>query len=102
MAYNVLITGANRGIGKDLLKLYLSLPQTTAIAAVRSLSHPSVDEIRDLPVASGTRLIVVKIDSASMEDPKDAATVLQDQYAITKLDTVIANAGIRKGWSLVA
>ncbi|RSL85275.1 hypothetical protein CDV31_016585 [Fusarium ambrosium] len=80
MAYTVLITGANRGIGKDLLKLYLNLPQTTTIAAVRSLTHPSVDEIRNLPVASGSELIVVKIDS----------------------DTVIANAGIGKDWSLVA
>ncbi|RSL92519.1 hypothetical protein CEP52_013769 [Fusarium oligoseptatum] len=102
MAYTVLITGANRGIGKDLLKLYLNLPQTTTIAAVRSLTHPSVDEIRNLPVASGSELIVVKIDSGSFGDAKDAATVLQGQYAITNLDTVIANAGIGKDWSLVA
>jgi norsolorinic acid ketoreductase len=84
------------------LKLYLNLPQTTAIAAVRNLDHPSVEDLRSLPVSSGSRLIVVKIDSAFLEDPKDAVAVLRDQYGITQLDTVIANAGIGKDWSLVA
>lgn len=120
MAYTVLITGANRGtygpsdvcclltcskqlgIGRDLLKLYLNLPQTTAIAAVRNLAHPSVDDLRSLPFASSSRLIVVKIDSAFPEDPKDAVAVLRDQHGITQLDTVIANAGIGKDWSLIA
>ncbi|KAI8663509.1 hypothetical protein NCS57_00952200 [Fusarium keratoplasticum] len=102
MAYTVLITGANRGIGRDLLKLYLNLPQTTAIAAVRNLAHPSVDDLRSLPVASGSRLIVVKIDSAFLEDPKDAVAVLRNEHGITQLDTIIANAGIGKDWSLVA
>ncbi|KAM6529897.1 hypothetical protein FALCPG4_008022 [Fusarium falciforme] len=102
MAYTVLITGANRGIGRDLLKLYLNLPQTTAIAAVRNLAHPSVDDLRSLSVASGSRLIVVKIDSAFLEDPKGAVAVLRDEHGITQLDTVIANAGIGKDWSLVA
>ncbi|KAH6881066.1 hypothetical protein B0T10DRAFT_518760 [Thelonectria olida] len=102
MTYNVLITGANRGIGKNLLKLYLNRPNTTAIAAVRDVEHPTVDEIRKLPVASGSRLITIKIDSTSLTDPAAAAKALQSHYGITQLDTVIANAGIGKDWNLVA
>ncbi|KAH6873947.1 hypothetical protein B0T10DRAFT_610904 [Thelonectria olida] len=102
MTYNVLITGANRGIGRNLLKLYLNRPNTTAIAAVRDIGHPSVEEIRGLPVASGSRLITIKIDSASLTDPEDAVKALQSHYGFTKLDTVIANAGIGKDWNLVA
>ncbi|KAJ3541907.1 hypothetical protein NM208_g4373 [Fusarium decemcellulare] len=102
MAYTVLITGANRGIGRDLLKLYLNRSNTIVIAALRDLGHPSAEEIRGLPMASGSQLIIVKIDSGSLVDPEVAVKELQSCNGIQNIDTVIANAGIGKDWNLVA
>jgi norsolorinic acid ketoreductase len=47
-------------------------------------------------VASGNKLIVVKIDSFSETDSKNAIDLLISQHGLTKLDVVIANAGICK------
>jgi norsolorinic acid ketoreductase len=66
------------------------------------VEHPSVNEIRKLPVATGSRHIVVKIDSNSLTDAEAAAKQLQSSFGITKLDTVIANAGIGTSWDPVA
>lgn len=96
MATSVLITGANRGIGKELLKKYLALPNHTVVSGVRDLQHESTESIRALPVAAGSRHIVVKIDSNSLTDAEAAAKELTSQYGITKLDTIIANAGVGK------
>jgi norsolorinic acid ketoreductase len=50
MSSSVLITGSNRGIGRELLKKYLALSNTTIISGVRDDQHPTVDEIRKFPV----------------------------------------------------
>jgi norsolorinic acid ketoreductase len=89
------------GIGKELLRKYLSQPSRTVISAVRDISHPTVAEIRRFPVAKDTRHIVVKIDSNIPADAEAAIKELQSQ-GISKLDTVIANAGIGKFWGKVA
>jgi NAD(P)-dependent dehydrogenase (short-subunit alcohol dehydrogenase family) len=59
----VLITGANRGIGKGLLELYLLKPNHLVIAANRDPEHPTSKALAELPTADGTRLLVVKIDA---------------------------------------
>ncbi|MCJ1356594.1 MAG: hypothetical protein MMC33_006589, partial [Icmadophila ericetorum] len=89
-----LITGANRGIGKALLKTYLSHPSTTVIAAVRTPDSPSTLNLQSLPTGPNSNLIIVKIDSNSETDAKAAITHLQTEHGIKKLDVVIANAGI--------
>jgi norsolorinic acid ketoreductase len=43
----------------------------------------------------------VKLDSNSNSDAAAAADKLRTQFGISKLDTVIANAGIGKDWNLV-
>jgi norsolorinic acid ketoreductase len=91
-----------QGIGKELLKKYLAQPNKTVISAVRDEKHPTVDEIRKLPVANGSQHLVVKLDSNSMTDPEAVVKQLQSQYKLSKLDTVIANAGIGKDWNVVA
>ncbi|KAH7110999.1 hypothetical protein B0J13DRAFT_591087 [Dactylonectria estremocensis] len=68
---DVLITGANRGIGKALFKAFASKPNHTVIAGVRDLDTPQADF------------------AAAME-------TLKSQHGIEKLDLVIANAGISK------
>jgi norsolorinic acid ketoreductase len=88
------------GIGKELLKLYLAQPSTTVISGVRDVDHPSVAELQELPVGPGSRLIVLQIDSSSPTDAAVAVSRLQSEFSITKLDTVVANAGIGKYWGL--
>ncbi|KAI0128339.1 putative aflatoxin biosynthesis ketoreductase nor-1 [Xylariales sp. AK1849] len=69
----ILITGANRGIGKGLIEASLSEPDHTVIAAVRD---PSTSEpLNQLPVAKGSRLVVVKLD-ATIE--ADAAAAIKE------------------------
>ncbi|KAK0111558.1 hypothetical protein ONS95_001908 [Cadophora gregata] len=88
----VLITGANRGIGKGLLEIYLARPSHTVIAAVRDPS--TAKSLDSLPKGKDSTLIIVKIDSSSETDPASAISTLKTQHSITNLDIVIANAGI--------
>ncbi|KAJ4329968.1 hypothetical protein N0V87_010415 [Didymella glomerata] len=96
-----LITGANRGIGKGLTAALLQRPHTTIIAGVRD---PAVSAtiLDSLPTAAGSKVIVVKIDSQSEADAKEAVSQLSTQHNITSLDVVIANAGIAHSGTSVA
>lgn len=89
----VLITGANRGIGKGLLESYLARPNHTIIAGNRDPSHPTSKALLDLPTAKGTSLIIVKIDSTSPTDAADAVKQLESK-GIDRFDIIIANSGI--------
>ena len=89
----VLITGANRGLGKGLLELYLAKPNHTIIAANRDPNHATSKALLDLPKASGTSLLLIKIDATSPTDPGDAVKQLAS-HGIHHLDIIIANAGI--------
>ncbi|KAJ5321626.1 Short-chain dehydrogenase/reductase SDR, partial [Penicillium brevicompactum] len=75
----VLITGANRGIGKGILELYLKKPDHTA---------------------EGTTLHVIKIDALSPTDPAAGVEDLASK-GITHIDILIANAGIALSWPKV-
>jgi norsolorinic acid ketoreductase len=86
----------------EILKLYLARPRTTVISAVRDVHHSSAQDLHKLPIAAESRLIVVKIDSASLTDAQDAVQELQSKFGVTRLDTVIANAGIGRNWVSVA
>jgi norsolorinic acid ketoreductase len=87
-----LITGANRGIGRGLLETFVLRPQTTVIAGVRDVTA-SCKSLNTVPVGDGSKIIIVKIDSLSATDPKNAAAELKSQHGITKLDVLISNAG---------
>lgn len=95
-----LITGVNKGIGFGLLESYLSRPNHTIVAAVRDPTASS-SALTALPKAHGTKLIIVKIESASATDAFTAVSELQSKHNITSLDVVIANAGIGNEWSSV-
>ncbi|KAI5861162.1 NAD(P)-binding protein [Durotheca rogersii] len=97
----VLISGANRGLGKGLLQRYLAQPDHTVIAANRDPEHASSKELDNLPKAAGSRLIVVKVEATSDSDALEAVKKLQDQ-GIDHLDIVIANSGIVDGLATVA
>jgi norsolorinic acid ketoreductase len=102
MAFTVLISGANRGIGKGLLQRYLIQPNHVVIAANRNPSHPTSQSLNDLPKGEGSRLIIVKVDVLSETDASDAVEELQNSHGIGHLDLVIANAGISTIWPTVA
>jgi norsolorinic acid ketoreductase len=90
--YIVLISGANRGLGKGLLELYLARPNHIVIGANRNPDHSTSKALFDLPKGEGSRLVVVKLDATVESDAADAMKELQSQ-GIDHLDTVIANAG---------
>jgi norsolorinic acid ketoreductase len=98
----VLITGANRGIGRGLLELYLARDNHTVIATVRDPSHATAKELTALPRAEGTSLVVVKLDVTVPSDPAAAVQELSTKYGIDHVDTFIANAGIALKWVKVS
>ncbi|PGH01613.1 hypothetical protein AJ79_07861 [Helicocarpus griseus UAMH5409] len=98
----VLITGANRGIGKGLLTAYLGRPNTTVIAACRDASAEKTKGLRSLPRGVGSDLILVPISLDIPESATNAVQQLQTQHNIKHIDIVVANAGICNHWSPLA
>ncbi|KAK7974526.1 hypothetical protein PG989_016374 [Apiospora arundinis] len=90
----ILVTGANRGIGKGLVETLLARPDHVVIAAVRTPS--SAEPLAQLPVAYSSRLVVAKIDATA------AKKLVGGDQPIDYLDVVIANAGVCNIWPKVA
>ncbi|KAI0970354.1 Nor-1 [Xylaria arbuscula] len=89
----VLITGANRGLGRGLAEAYLSRPDHIVIGAVRDESSSSAASLKAFKAASGSRVILVKLASDSETDAAAAVETIK-AAGISALDIVIANAGI--------
>lgn len=79
----------NTGIGRGLAEAFLSRPNHTVIAAVRKLAT----SLTDFKPAEGSKLLVVRIQNETSADPSIAAQQITEM-GITRLDLVIANAGI--------
>ncbi|EXJ55060.1 uncharacterized protein A1O5_12799 [Cladophialophora psammophila CBS 110553] len=97
----ILISGANRGIGRGLLERYVARPNHVIIAANRDPDSVSSKELTTLPRGSDSRVIVVKVDAKSETDASDAAKELQEQ-GIDYINLVIANAGVAYAFGSVA
>ncbi|KAL2060963.1 hypothetical protein VTL71DRAFT_9015 [Oculimacula yallundae] len=97
----VLISGANRGLGKGLLELYLSKPNHTVIAANRDPTSSSSKDLALLPTGLGSHLIVVKVDASAETDALEAVKTISAQ-GIDHIDIVIANAGVSYIWPKVS
>jgi norsolorinic acid ketoreductase len=74
--------------------LYLARPNNIVVAAVRDPASESSRSLLKVKTGAGSKVILVKIDSTSETDPKDAVRELQDRHCISHLDVVIANAGV--------
>lgn len=89
----VLITGANRGIGRGLAESFLSRPNHTVFAAVRDFDSPTAKSLLAFPTAKGSSVRLVKIENTSDTDPLEAAKTIQ-AAGVDHLDLVIANAAL--------
>ncbi|CAJ2512215.1 Uu.00g052300.m01.CDS01 [Anthostomella pinea] len=89
----VVISGAGRGIGNALAQAYLSRPNCIVVGTVRDDSTPAVAELAASPKGSGSKLLLVKIESSV---PADASAAIERVKAanIDHIDIVIANAGV--------
>jgi NAD(P)-dependent dehydrogenase (short-subunit alcohol dehydrogenase family) len=63
------------------------------VGSVRDLTSAGAAELQATPKADGSRLLLVKIESASLTDPEAAVKQIQTE-GVAKLDVVIASAGI--------
>jgi NAD(P)-dependent dehydrogenase (short-subunit alcohol dehydrogenase family) len=95
----ILITGVSRGIGNALLQTYVLRPNHIVIGSVRDKSASITQELEKLPVATGSRLLLVQIENSSTTDSVDATKSLA-AMGIEHLDIVIANAGGSDGRQL--
>ena len=97
----VLITGASRGLGRGLAQRFLAKPDHAVIAVNRDPSGATSTALQDLPKGEGSRLIIVKLDSAVEADAVEAVKTLETQ-GIDSLDIVVANAGISEVYPAVS
>lgn len=81
------------GLGRALTTRFILKPNTTVVAAVRNLEHPTSQSLSGLPRGDDSKLILVKVDSVSDTDAHDAIKLIQTEHGIDKLDVVVANAG---------
>lgn len=95
----VLVTGANRGIGKGLVQQYLARPNHTVIGTVRDPKTAAA--LDELPKGEGSSLVVVKFDVTKQADAQAAVAEVQAK-GIEHIDVVIANAGVCYAWPKVS
>ncbi|QDV12750.1 putative oxidoreductase [Rosistilla oblonga] len=87
----VLVTGANRGIGKAILEEALHRGAAKVYAAVRN-----VDSAASLVAEHGDKVVPIRID---LDDPSSITAAAE---TATDVDVVINNAGVLKTSSAVA
>ncbi len=75
---------------------YLARPKHIVVAGLRDPDSASSRNIRTLPHGMESQVILVKLDSTSETDARAAVETLTSKHSLTKLDIVIANAGVSK------
>ncbi|KKK22289.1 hypothetical protein AOCH_000152 [Aspergillus ochraceoroseus] len=81
------------GLGKGLVTAFLLRPNSIVIAGVRSVATQKAT-LEELPRADDSQLIVLQLDCTSQSDADEAIATLKQEYGLTYLDVVIANAAI--------
>ncbi|XP_054856519.1 C-factor-like isoform X3 [Eublepharis macularius] len=102
-ARSVLVTGANRGIGLELVRQLLSKPDSPQwlFACSREPDGERGQELRNL-VSKHPNLVIVKLDATSPTSIKDAAVCVENHLKGSGLNLLINNAGVFKDVALDA
>lgn len=90
-----LITGANRGIGRALLELFIARPSTTVVALVRDIEHSTAKSLSTIAArADDSKVLVLPYEATAPDSAAAAINTLEHTHGITHLDVVVANAGM--------
>ncbi|KAH9852411.1 NAD-P-binding protein [Lenzites betulinus] len=87
-----LITGANRGIGFEIVRQLLESPENLVVAACRNPDKATA--LRELKSASQGTLHIIQIDVSDFDSVRAAAPQLEKLLGETGLDYLINNAGV--------
>ncbi|RCI16429.1 hypothetical protein L249_3120 [Ophiocordyceps polyrhachis-furcata BCC 54312] len=87
-----LVTGANRGIGRQLVADLVLRPDTTVVATVRDPDSGTSQSLSALPTAAGSRLVVVPLDATREEMAHETLPQRLQENKVERLDVVVANA----------
>ncbi|KND94587.1 Norsolorinic acid ketoreductase, partial [Tolypocladium ophioglossoides CBS 100239] len=100
MADNIayLITGANKGIGKQMVTDLLLRPATTVVATVRNPSHSTAQSLHDIPTADGSKLVILPLDDKVEAIGYSSLQSRLEERGVYHLDVVVANAGTPGGY----
>ncbi|KAM4060823.1 short chain dehydrogenase [Hirsutella rhossiliensis] len=91
--WTYLITGSNRGIGKQMVADLLIRPATTVVATVRNPSASTSQSLKALPTAAGSRLAILAVDEDTPEIGYSSIPKRAAEAGIDRVDVAVANAG---------
>jgi NAD(P)-dependent dehydrogenase (short-subunit alcohol dehydrogenase family) len=95
MSQSWFITGANRGIGFEIVKIAASQGYTVFAGARNPANASALNQL----AAQYPDIHVVKLASGSASDAEAAATVVE--HTTGSLDVIVANAGIADNWQQI-
>ena len=90
----VLVTGANKGLGKEIAG-QLAAAGYTVVVAARSLSAGQA--VADVLVAKGYSAHAVKLEVTDAADIQQVVSWLENKFG--RLDVLVNNAGIALEWN---
>ncbi|KAK7917840.1 Short-chain dehydrogenase/reductase SDR [Apiospora marii] len=89
----VVISGVGRGLGNALAQSYLTRSDCTVVGSLRDETAPGVAALKSAAAEHNSNLLLVKIESASDTDAKEAVEEMK-VTGIDHIDILIANAGV--------
>ncbi|CAL1296286.1 unnamed protein product [Larinioides sclopetarius] len=94
---SVLVTGANRGIGLELVKQLVQLPKTPKFVFATYRDESSTQDLKNIKDSSKeSHVVLIKMDITKAEDIQNARRIIEDSVGEKGLNLVINNAGAAK------
>ncbi|XP_055951399.1 C-factor-like [Argiope bruennichi] len=94
---SVMVTGANRGIGLELVKQLVQLPKPPKYVFATFRDDSTVQDLKNIKDSSKeSQVILVKIDITKIEDIQNARKIIEDSVGEKGLNLLINNAGAVK------
>ncbi|PFH55895.1 hypothetical protein XA68_17434 [Ophiocordyceps unilateralis] len=87
-----LVTGSNRGIGRQIAADLVLRPATTVVATVRDPESNTSQSLTTLPTAAGSRLVVVPLDANREDVGHETLRRRLGDNDVGRLDVIVANA----------